>query len=274
MVSAVTGERARSQLAGTRFADLRWVAETGSTNDDVLALAQEGGTDGVVLVADAQTRGRGRLGRSWQAPPGSSLLASILLRPPLAPVDAHLASTAVGCAAAQACSEITGVEVSLKWPNDLIVEPDPTIAGGGTKLGGILAESIVDGERLAAVVVGLGLNVNWPDEVPDDLRGLAIALNHLAGAPVDREDLLVALLRHLDGWCDRLASAEGREELLEDYRRRCATVGSRVKVELAHESFEGTAIDITGSGHLLVRRDGSDTVEEVTAGDVVHVRTP
>jgi BirA family transcriptional regulator, biotin operon repressor / biotin---[acetyl-CoA-carboxylase] ligase len=274
MVTAMTGDHARSLLEGTRFDDLRWVVETGSTNDDLLGLARTGAAEGTVLVADTQRAGRGRLGRTWQAPPGSSLLVSVLLRPALDPGQAHLVATAVACAAAEACSEVTslskvGVEPSLKWPNDLLVE-SPT--GGRTgKLGGILAESIVEGDRLEAVVVGLGLNVNWPDDLPPDLDGIAVAVNHLTGEPVDREVLLAAVLRALESRVDGLGSVPGREQLLVEYRRRCSTIGSRVRVELAHESFTGEAVAISADGHLVV--EGADGGRrEVTAGDVVHLR--
>src|SRR5688572_16226387 len=143
-------------LAGTRFA-VEWVAETGSTNDDLLADAADGAPDGTVLVADHQRSGHGRRGRSWEAPASSSLLVSILLRPDLAPEDLHLLTTAVGVAAAEAVDEELGITVGLKWPNDLVA----TTAEGERKLGGILAEASWDGDRLAAVVVGLGLNVAW-----------------------------------------------------------------------------------------------------------------
>jgi BirA family transcriptional regulator, biotin operon repressor / biotin---[acetyl-CoA-carboxylase] ligase len=270
----MTGDRARSLLEGTRFADLRWVAETGSTNDDLLALARTGAAEGTVLVADAQRAGRGRLGRTWQAPPGSSLLVSVLLRPALEPDQAPLVATAVACSAAVACSEATslsnvGAEPSLKWPNDLLVES--SMGGRTGKLGGILAESIVEGDRLEAVVVGLGLNVDWPDDLPPELDGIAVAVNHITGELVDREVLLAALLRALESRVDGLGSAAGRQRLLDEYRRRCSTIGSKVRVELARESFTGEAVAISADGHLVV--EGDDGVRrEVTAGDVVHLR--
>jgi BirA family biotin operon repressor/biotin-[acetyl-CoA-carboxylase] ligase len=249
-------------LRGTRFR-VRWVAETGSTNDDLLAAAGEGAADGAVLVADHQHAGHGRRGRSWQARPGSSLLVSILLRPDLAADRLHQLTTAVGVAAAEAIDEEVAVPVGLKWPNDLVaVTPD-----GERKLGGILAEASWSGSRLDAVVVGLGLNVTWPPTVPDELEGIAVALNHLTGEPLDRGDLLVALLLRLEGILAR-PSAAG---LVERWRHLATTLGREVRVELASGALvEGEAVDLTEAGHLVVQA-GDDRVE-VIAGDVHHLR--
>ena len=150
-----------------------------------------------MVVADHQRAGRGRLDRSWHAPPGASLLVSILFRPSLPTADAHLLTTAVGVSAAQACRSVSGVEPLLKWPNDLVVAAADAPATV-RKLGGILAESTVEGARLEAVVVGIGVNVNWPTDLPPELAEIATALNHLTGAEVDREALLIAMLVGLD----------------------------------------------------------------------------
>jgi BirA family biotin operon repressor/biotin-[acetyl-CoA-carboxylase] ligase len=260
------GSRARSALVGTRFTDVRWVAETASTNDDVLALAREGAPEGVVVAADFQSAGRGRLERTWTAPPRRSLLVSILLRPELAPEDAHLVTTAVACAAVEACDEVAGVAPRIKWPNDLLLASDGHPRG---KVAGLLAESIVDGGRLTAVVVGMGLNVNWP-AVPDELAGIAVALNHVVGRDIDREDLLVAVLRRLDEWCRALTDDRGRTELLERYRSLCETLGARVRVDLPDGTVTGVAHDLDADGHLLVRSAEGEHV--IVVGDVIHLR--
>ena len=241
---------ARLALAATRFTEVRTTAETGSTNREVAALAREGAPEGVVVVADHQTAGRGRRGRSWDAPPGSSLLASVLLRPPAA--RAHLAGMAVGLAAVAACAEAAGVAATLKWPNDVVV-----VAG---KLGGVLAE-VVGGPGEGAVVVGLGLNVAWDAPLPPggvDLRGLS-------GRIVDRHALLVAFLVALE---ERCGQAPGR--LVSDYRARCSTIGTPVRVDLATEVVTGIAAAVEDDGRLVVET-GADR-RTVAAGDVVHLR--
>jgi BirA family biotin operon repressor/biotin-[acetyl-CoA-carboxylase] ligase len=271
MVTGVQGSRARSALAGTRFGDVRWVDETTSTNDDLRRLAQAGASGDVVLVADHQTAGRGRLGRSWEAPPKSSLLVSVLVRVGLDPAQAHLVSTAAGCAATEACAQVADVRPKLKWPNDLVLVDERGAVRG--KLAGILAESIIDGDRLDAVVVGVGMNVNWPEQLPPELDGIAISLNHVVGADVDREDLLVALLERLAVWLGPIDTADGRARLLAHYRAACSTLGARVRVELANESFQGEAVDIDGDGHLVVIDEADRERRTVVAGDVVHIRS-
>jgi len=227
---------ARAALAGTRFADVRWSAELGSTNLVAVELAKLGAADGTVVGAEHQTAGRGRRGRTWASEPGSSLLVSVILRP--AP---PLVTLLAGLAAAEACETVAGVAATLKWPND-VMAPEG-------KLGGILSELVSGpGPAKHAAVVGLGLNVNWRSPLPAG----AVAL----GAGVDRGDLLVAWLTAFD----RADDVVGR------YRARCATIGRQVRVELADESIEGMAERIDEDGALVV--DG----RRIIAGDLVHLR--
>jgi BirA family biotin operon repressor/biotin-[acetyl-CoA-carboxylase] ligase len=251
----------------TRFTTVRHVAVTGSTNDDVAEAARTGTPEGLVVVADRQTAGRGRLGRTWEAPSGSSLLLSILLRPALALDEVHLVASALGVAAVDAVRAL-GVEAGIKWPNDLVVERD----GEVRKLSGMLAETVLDADALAALVIGIGINVSWPDELPPELASIAVSLNHIVGGPVDRVALFVDLLERFEGRYGALGSDSGRHDLLADYRRRSATLGRRVEVDLGHEKFVGDAFDVTAEGHLLVIDDCPDRPRTVVAGDVVHVR--
>ncbi|MBN2623939.1 MAG: biotin--[acetyl-CoA-carboxylase] ligase [Acidimicrobiales bacterium] len=276
-------DRVRAALAGTRFADVRWVAETGSTNADALDLARDGAPEGIVVVADHQRAGRGRRARSWVAPPGGSLLVSVLLRPPARVAGAT--SMAAAVAMVDAVADVAGVSSRLKWPNDLVLASDD----GERKLAGILAEAdwpagstISGGYRApaphdrAVVVVGIGLNVTWPprDEVVLDaglaeVADLATALNWV-GPEVDRVGLLIAFLRHLDDRYGALLRS-GPAGLLADWRARSATLGRRVRVDLGADDVEGTAVDVTDEGHLVV-----ETVEghrrTLAVGDVVHLR--
>lgn len=285
----------RAALAGTRFADVRWVASTGSTNADALALARDGAAEGVVVVADHQRAGRGRRSRSWVAPAGGSLLVSVLLRPPASVAAA--ATMAAAVAVAEAVEQVAGVRPGLKWPNDLVVDD--------RKLAGVLAEAdwpagstISSGYRPPAahertvVVVGVGLNVDWPRPSPASPRGgpgdaeatgggpdeaaalaevadRATALNWL-GADADRAELLVAFLRRLDERYGELVR-EGPAATVADWRRRSATLGRRVRVDLGAHDVEGTARDVTGDGHLVV-----ETLEgerrTFAVGDVIHLR--
>ena len=161
-----------ASTAVPRFSDVRWFDEVDSTNSVAADLARkEGAAPAIVVVADHQRSGRGRLGRRWEAPPGSSLLCSVTL--PAATTDrpAHFATMAMALAASDACDEVAGVRPLLKWPNDLLVGP--------AKLGGILGEA-----RDGAVIVGLGLNVNWGGAPPP---ASGVALDTLTGRSVDRK---------------------------------------------------------------------------------------
>lgn len=287
MVTAVEGRDAitdtdgavRGRSSRSRFADVRRVEQTGSTNADVMALARDGAPEGVVLVADHQTAGRGRAGRSWTAPPGASLLCTVLLRPP-APV-ASLVTTALAVAAAEAVDHVAGFLPGLKWPNDLVVEqPD----GTSRKLAGILAEAewpagshIAAGYRepapheRATVAAGIGLNVSWPDELPEELAGIATAIDHVIGRPIDRWELLDSLLDRLDDHYGRLVSG-GAASVLAAWRRHSITIGKRVRVDLGGDDLVGTAVDVTEQGHLVVETlEGTRRV--LAVGDVVHLRS-
>jgi BirA family biotin operon repressor/biotin-[acetyl-CoA-carboxylase] ligase len=264
IVTHVLDEGARSALDTTRFRDVRWFPEIDSTNRYLLDEARAGAPEGVVAVADHQSAGRGRLDRTWTAPAGATLLTSILLRPPLPPDYLYLVSAAVALAAADACRAVAGVQPEVKWPNDLLVE--------GRKLAGVLAEADLGGPAGPAVVVGIGLNANWPGELPPELADIATSLDRAGGAPVDRTRLLVELLRGLESRYAPLldGGAPARAGLASEYRRRCATLGRTVRVELADESFTGAATDVTDEGHLLVST--AACLRTVSAGDVVHLR--
>jgi BirA family biotin operon repressor/biotin-[acetyl-CoA-carboxylase] ligase len=226
-------------------------AELDSTNRHALAAAGAGAADGLVVVADHQTAGRGRLDRRWEAPPGSSLLVSVLLRrPPTA--DAFRLVMAAAVSLAEAVERIAGVMAGLKWPNDLVV--------GDRKLAGLLAER--DGD---ALVVGAGCNVNW-ETFPPELADTATACNLETGRAVDRDALLDAYLvafgNHLDA----------PEQVVATYRQRLVTLGRRVRVERTSQSpIVGEAIGIDADGALVVAADSGDQ-HRVVVGDVIHLR--
>ncbi|HET7487706.1 MAG TPA: biotin--[acetyl-CoA-carboxylase] ligase [Acidimicrobiales bacterium] len=224
------------------------MVEVDSTNRVALDLAREGAPEGVVVVADHQTAGRGRHGRAWEAAPGAGLLVSVLLRPTdLPPPRRHLAMALVALAARDALGAAAGFWPDVKWPNDLVV--------GDLKLAGVAAEA-----EGSAVVVGVGVNVAawaiWPEG--------AVAAEAVAHRAVDPHELLAGLL----------ASAAARyghwDTVATDYRRACATVGRTVRVTMADETFTGAAADVTDDGHLLV--DVGMCLREVVAGEVVHLR--
>jgi BirA family biotin operon repressor/biotin-[acetyl-CoA-carboxylase] ligase len=263
----VDARRAKADHRRGRFAELRWVARTGSTNADLLDAARRGAGE-CALVADVQDAGRGRLDRSWTAPSGASLLMSVLVRPPFPAAGAHLVGTALGIAAVETVQELGGVEVGLKWPNDVVAQL-PGADGPERKLGGLLAE-LSAGPSGDAVVAGIGLNVAWPDGFPPELAGTAVSLDQL-GATVDREPLAQGILARLEALLARVDPA-GCAELLATYRRWCRTLGRTVRVELPRGELVGDAVDLGHDGALVVRT-GDGVRHRVDVGDVVHLRS-
>jgi BirA family biotin operon repressor/biotin-[acetyl-CoA-carboxylase] ligase len=295
-----------SVLTGSRlWSRVSVVAETGSTNADLVAAARAGAAEGAVLVAERQHAGRGRLGRPWISEPGAALTFSVLLRPVTVPAAARSwLPLLTGVAVAAGIREQTGLDVSLKWPNDVVAAGGDGQAGLG-KLAGILAELAGD-----AVVLGVGLNVaatpalagagavvaegtgaarggaarggadrGGADRGGADHRAVALApasLASIGAAGVDRAALLTAILRQLEHWYLRWSgeSAAGdavASGLRAEYLRSCRTVGREVRVELPGGAvLTGRACDVDGAGRLLVASDSG--VEPVSAGDVIHVR--
>jgi BirA family biotin operon repressor/biotin-[acetyl-CoA-carboxylase] ligase len=242
-------------------ASSRWrvevVEETSSTNAAVADRFRDGEQEGLVLVAEHQTAGRGRLGREWVAPARTSLTVSFLLVP--GDVSAERwpwLPLLTGVATASAVRRVTGLEVDLKWPNDVLV--------GGLKLGGILLER-VDHGGAAAAVVGVGINcTQTAEELPvPEATSLAIA----SGAPVDRSALLVALVEELGARYDEWRQGA---DLRAAYLEQCVTPGQDVRVAVPGGEVVGTAVDVDEGGRLVVRTQAGD--ERLGAGDVVHVR--
>jgi len=272
-------------LAGTAlWSAVSVVAETGSTNADLIAAARAGEPEGAVLVAERQTAGRGRLGRPWITEPGAALTFSVLVRPADVPPAARIwLPLLTGVAVATAVRRLTGVDVGLKWPNDVVAIGAPA-PGSMAKLAGILAEQAGD-----AIVVGIGVNVaaspvlaaagaaadgesrSFP---PGSLPPAALA--SLGVPDLDRTSLLAAILREFEHWYLRWARGAAPGDaaaagLRAEYLRSCCTVGREVRVELPGGAvLAGRACDVDSAGRLLVA--GRDGVEPVSAGDVIHVR--
>jgi BirA family transcriptional regulator, biotin operon repressor / biotin---[acetyl-CoA-carboxylase] ligase len=240
-----------------------WSAEATSTNELAVQAALDGAPEGHLVLADRQTAGRGRLRRPWIAPPGTSLLLSLVLRPVVLVEQRPLLPLLTGLALAEALApSVPGAQVALKWPNDVLVD--------GRKVAGILVESA----GAEAVVVGVGVNVDWravslPPEVQGELAG-ATSLADVAGRPLDRWRVLAAVVGVLGnryrGWQEQPTA------FLAGYRQRCATLDQHVRVTTVGDApaVEGTAVAVAADGRLVVRTDAGEVA--VAGGDVHHVR--
>lgn len=258
--SPLDGSALTAATAGTCWRRVDVVAETGSTNADLLSRAADGqDIAGAVLLAENQSAGRGRNGRTWSAVPGTQILMSVGVPTTGVAGDAWgWLPLATGLAVVDAVARCSGVQAGLKWPNDVLV--------GGNKLAGILAEVAV-GPDEPVVVVGVGLNVSLPaDELPDPAATSLAVL----GSSVDRAELVVALLSELDR---RLAQwrAGPADELVAGYRAASVTVGSRVRaVQPGDREVIGDATAIDDQGRLVIESSGG--LVAVSAGDIVHLR--
>jgi BirA family transcriptional regulator, biotin operon repressor / biotin---[acetyl-CoA-carboxylase] ligase len=245
---------------GRLWHDVRVVEETGSTNTDLLAVARSGIDEGVVLAAEAQSAGRGRVGRQFTSPPRAALLFSVLLRPvSVPPAMRGWVPLLTGVAVAEALRAEAAVDAWLKWPNDVLVN--------GAKLAGILTE-----QSGSAIVVGTGINVSTSrDELP---VAWATSLALEGAVSTDRGLLLARVLGELErcyrAWTSQRGDAS-RSGLRQEYQRVCATLGRQVRVSLpGGTTVAGTAAEVDDTGRLVVRTAAQAV--PVSAGDVVHVR--
>jgi BirA family transcriptional regulator, biotin operon repressor / biotin---[acetyl-CoA-carboxylase] ligase len=263
MADILTPELLRSGLRGTMFGTrIYHFFRLDSTNSVALALGHAGEAEGAVVVAEEQTAGRGRAGRTWHSERGTGIYMTILLRPKLAPVQAPLLTMMAGISARSAVAAVTGLQVDLKWPNDLMI--------AGKKLGGILTEMHAEPTAVKFVIVGMGLNVNQ-EKFPAELAGAATSLRAETGRSYSRLEILVRLLREFESDYNRL-SREGvggvvkRFEEVSSYAR-----GKKVRVETGTETFTGMTAGLTAEGLLRVERAAGEILT-VIAGDVTELK--
>jgi BirA family biotin operon repressor/biotin-[acetyl-CoA-carboxylase] ligase len=229
----------------------------GSTNDVVSRQAATGGPEGLLVVADEQTSGRGRMGRSWWSPKGAGLLFSLLLRPLIPATRSGQLAMCLGLGAVEGIERVTGLHPALKWPNDLLLE--------NRKLGGMLADLYTTGDIVQHAVLGLGLNVNG---APPDLEAVSTCLSIVLGCEVGRLELLVEILACCEAWYGRLlAGAEAEEAVYSAWSARLDTLGRDVTVSIAERRLRGRAVGVSPEGALLVEGDDG-RIQVVWGGDV------
>jgi BirA family biotin operon repressor/biotin-[acetyl-CoA-carboxylase] ligase len=239
--------------------DIQVFQETTSTNDVVEKLARDGVKEGVVVFAESQTKGRGRLGRKWMSPSKKGLWFSILLRPELRPVAATQLTIVAATALRRAIARHTGLSPEIKWPNDILVK--------GRKVAGILTELNAEVDRVKYVILGIGVDVNLNSgDFPIDLRKVATSLKAEFGKPLSRADLAIAILRELDHDYARVAA--GRfTEVADEWESHCTTIGHEVAIRSGQREIHGQAEALGDEGALLVRTEHGH-LEPVIGGDV------
>jgi BirA family biotin operon repressor/biotin-[acetyl-CoA-carboxylase] ligase len=233
----------------------------GSTNSIALDLPET--EEGTVVLSETQERGRGRLGRPWISPPGVNIYMSVILRPLIKPSKSTLITLMAGVACAIAIRKVTGVGISIKWPNDLMAS--------GKKVGGILTELKTAGKKIDVAVVGMGINVNMDiAEFPVDIRTIATSIKNETGKIYPREDVAAEILNEMDRWYFSPKKLD-REKILLSWRQLTSTLGREVTVLVGRETCTGFAESVDDDGMLILRLPSGDT-RKISSGDLTILR--
>jgi BirA family biotin operon repressor/biotin-[acetyl-CoA-carboxylase] ligase len=237
----------------------RCFATTDSTNLQACRLADEGAPEGLVVIADRQSSGKGRMGRRWASPGGVNLYASILLRPPIPPFEAPRLTFLSAVAVCRAITRTTGLQATVKWPNDVLLN--------GAKVAGLLNEMSSETDRVHYVVLGIGVNLNMREEqFPDELRYPATSLALASGRPVSRVEFTRVLLQETDALYQTYLE-EGSAPILAAWTGLCDLVGKPVHADCNQQQVEGTMIGLAEDGALLIRT-AAGKIESIYAGDI------
>ena len=240
--------------------DIQVFEQTTSTNDVVEKLARDGVKEGVVVFAESQTKGRGRLGRVWQSPTHKGLWFSVLLRPDLRPQETTQLTVISATALRRAIKTVTGLSADIKWPNDLLIS--------GKKVVGILTEMSAEVDRVRYIIIGIGVDVNQDvAEFPEELRKIATSLKLEAGEEICRAELATEILRELDRDYARICSGKF-PEVADEWEAACITIGKNVTVHTGDRKFRGRAESLDDDGALLVRTEHGH-LERIIGGDVM-----
>jgi len=239
--------------------DIRVFERTTSTNDVIEKLARDDVEEGVVVFAESQTKGRGRLSRKWISPERKGLWFSVLLRPDLRPQETTQLTVVAATALWRAIHEQTGLHPEVKWPNDILV--------GGRKTAGILTELTAELDRVRHVILGIGVDVNvGPGDFPSELRKLATSLKIESGKPVSRAELATAILQELDRDYARMVSGDFAS-VADEWEEYCTTIGRQVAIQIGDRQIRGRAESLGDDGALLLRTEHGH-LERIIGGDV------
>lgn len=249
----------KSRLQTERMAwELVYLTETGSTNNDCKLMAEQGAKEGLLVVADRQNSGKGRRGRSWQSPKGTTISMSLLLRPTYETDAAPQVTLVMALAMADAVREVTGLEAKIKWPNDIVV--------GGKKICGILTEMSLDMDTINYVVIGVGVNVN-NDSFEDEIQETATSLKLQTGNTVSRASLIAVAMKYFEQYYEQFSKDLDMKNLKDRYQGYLVSMGKEVRVLDPKGEYVGVCRGINEAGELMVElQDG--TVTCVYAGEV------
>ena len=231
---------------------------TGSTNTEAARLADQGAPEGTLVIAEQQDGGKGRRGRSWMTPAGSSIAMSLVVRPQIRPDRISMVTLIMGLSVAYACKDCYDLPVKIKWPNDVVVD--------GKKICGILTEMIAEVDYIKYLVIGTGINMNI-EEFPEELKNKAASIHSLIGHRPDRAALIAACMKRFEEFYEKFIGTQDLSLLQTEYNQLLAGIGSAVRVLEPGNEYEGISRGINSMGELLVERKNG-ILEEVYAGEV------
>ena len=229
-----------------------------STNTEITRLAAQGAEHGTVVVADAQTAGKGRRGRQWESPAGENIYMSVLLRPDCLPDRAPMLTLVMAYSVAKVLKELGFLDVQIKWPNDILVNEK--------KVCGILTEMKMEGTKISSIVIGTGINVNQ-DNFPEEISDIATSLKKESGKVQSRENLVKRICELFEEYFEMFMASKDLSGILEEYNLRLISLGRRVKVLDPQNEFIGEALGINSQGELLVKKESGEIVK-IYAGEV------
>lgn len=237
-----------------------------STNLLARKLAAEGAAHGTAIVADEQTGGVGRQGRKWSSPSGLNIYLSVVLRPgelPLLVSSPGLVPLCAGLAVARALNGTEGIQVALKWPNDLICLDK--------KLGGILLEARTPAGGSPFAALGVGINVNsHADDFAPEIKDIATSMSMVTGRHHHREEIIRSILKQMQDEFEGLRDGDGVARMLQDYKKLCSTIGKAVRAIMPQGEVQGTATGLDASGRLIVRSEQQE--HALSSADIIHLR--
>ena len=253
-------EKLTGKLIGHK---LYYYQETGSTNDEAYRLGVAGASEGTVVVADRQTKGKGRMSRIWHSPAGSNIYTSVILRPNLKPAAAPQISLVAGVAVAETLDYYCPGRVQLKWPNDVLIN--------GKKVCGILAQMKTGAKGVDFVIVGIGINVNIrQNQFPADIREIATSLNAETGQEISREDLIISLYENFAKWYKKLLQ-DGFAAVKEKWLGLAPMIGQNIQVMFLDEKVSGKVLDLDEDGSLIILTAKKERLK-ISAGDATILK--
>lgn len=251
-----------NQLLKTEFIgrNINYLEQLDSTNLYAKRTAETDFEDGTIVIAEEQTKGKGRLGRTWVSPKGKGIWMTIMLKPQINPADAAKVTLLAACAVSRAIENTCGIYPKIKWPNDIVIN--------GKKLCGILTEMSAELDEINYILVGIGINANLGiEDIPEELQPMATSIKIEKGYPVNRKYLTAEIINNFEAYYKAFIETGSIKEFIKEYKEKSAVLGKKVNIKSSTIELQGTVIDITEEGALLVRLDSGE-LKEIISGEV------